>query len=375
VAAAVAALAMARLRILHVITGLDAGGAESMLAALVTASPRDDFAHHVASLKAGGVHAAALRAAGIEVDELGLTRQWPDPRALWHLVRLIRSTRPDLVQGWLYHGDLAAWLGLALSGRRRSTRLAWSLRGSKLDLAEYRRGLRLAVGACTALSRRPDIVIANSRAGLAEHLALGYRPRRSAVIYNGVDIARFSPDPARKIEIRRTLGIGETTPLIAHVARMDPMKDHQTLLAAMRLIPEIHCLAIGAGTENLPDLRNLHRLGRRDDVPRLLQAADVIVSSSAYGEGFSNALAEGMAAGLPAVATDVGDARELVADTGVIVAARDPAALAAGIRSLVSEDGEAHRRRSEHSRNRIKENFSLARAVAQFGDTYRELCD
>jgi glycosyltransferase involved in cell wall biosynthesis len=366
---------MARLRILHVITGLDAGGAESMLAALVTASPPDDFVHHVVSLKAAGVHAAALRAAGIEVDELGLTRQWPDSGALWHLVRLIRSTRPDLVQGWLYHGDLAAWLGLALSGRRGSTRLTWSLRGSRLDLAEYRRGLRLAVGACTALSHRPDIVIANSHAGLAEHLALGYRPRRSAVIHNGVDVARFAPDPARKIEIRHTLGIGETTPLIAHVARMDPMKDHRTLLAALALLPDIHCLAIGTGTESLPDLRNLHRLGRRDDVPSLLQAADVILSSSAYGEGFSNALAEGMAAGLPAVATDVGDAREIIADTGVIVAPRDPAALAAGIRSLVSEDGEARRHRSEQSRNRIREHFSLARSVAQFGDTYRELCD
>jgi glycosyltransferase involved in cell wall biosynthesis len=366
---------MGPLRILHVITGLDAGGAESMLAALVTAAPRGDFVHHVVSLKAGGVHAATLRAAVVEVDELGLAPQWPDPRALWHLVLLIRSTRPDLVQGWLYHGDLAAWLGLALSGRRGSTRLAWSLRGSRLDLAEYRRGLRLAVGACTALSRRPDIVIANSRAGLAEHLALGYRPRRSAVIHNGVDVARFAPDPARKIEIRRMLGIGETTPLIAHVARVDPMKDHRTLLAAMRLAPEIHCLAIGAGTDSLPDLANLHRLGHRDDVPRLLQAADVIVSSSAYGEGFSNALAEGMAAGLPAVATDVGDAREIVADTGVIVAARDPAALAAGIRSLVSEDGEARRQRSEQSRNRIREHFSLARAVAQFGERYRQMCE
>jgi glycosyltransferase involved in cell wall biosynthesis len=106
----------------------------------------------------------------------------------------------------------------------------------------------------------------------------------------------------------------------------------------------------------LPDLRNLHRLGRRDRVPRLLHATDFIVSSSAYGEGASNALAERMAVGLAAVATDVGDARELVANTGAIVAARGPADLAADIKSLLSEGGEARRRRSENSCNRIRKN-------------------
>ncbi len=218
----------------------------------------------------------------------------------------------DVVQGWLYHGDLAALLGLALSGRRRTTRLAWGLRCSNLDMDVYGRGLRLVQAACARLSRYPDIVIANSKAGLTTHLALGYRPRRTAVIYNGIDIERFAPDPARRAEVRRSLGIDERAPVIAHVARLDPMKDHQTLLAALGLLPQVHCLAIGAGTETLPDRPNLHRLGRRDDVSRLLPAADFIVSSSAYGEGFSNALAEGMASGLPAIATDIGDARELV---------------------------------------------------------------
>jgi glycosyltransferase involved in cell wall biosynthesis len=366
---------MAPVRVLHVITGLEIGGAESMLSALATASREQDLEHCIVSLKSAAFHAGSLRSAGIRVDELALTPQRPDPRALWHLAGLIRNIRPDLVQGWLYHGDLAAMLGLALSGRRRSTKLAWSLRGSKLEMAAYGRGLRLALAACASLSSRPDIIIANSRAGLAAHLALGYKPRRTAVIYNGIDLERFAPDPARRVEIRRTLRIGESTPVIAHVARRDPMKDHQTLLDALDLMPDVHCLAIGAGTESLPDRPNLHRLGCRDDVSLLLSASDLIVSSSAYGEGFSNALAEGMASGLPAVATDVGDAREIVGDTGLIVPPRAADRLAAGIKSLISETDAVRRDRRERSRRRIAENFSLARAVAEFCATYRELCD
>jgi glycosyltransferase involved in cell wall biosynthesis len=366
---------VAALRVLHVITGLEIGGAESMLSALATASREQDLEHCIVSLKSAGFHAGVLRAAGIRVDELALTPQRPDPRALWRLAGLIGSIQPDLVQGWLYHGDLAAMLGLALSGRRRSTRLAWSLRGSKLEMASYGRGLRLVLAACASLSSRPDIIIANSSAGLAAHLALGYKPRRTAVIYNGINLERFAPDPARRVEVRRALCIGENTPVIAHVARLDPMKDHQTLLDALALLPDVHCLAIGAGTKSLPDRPSLHRLGCLADVSLLLPAADFVVSSSAYGEGFSNALAEGMASGLPAVATDVGDARELVGDTGLIVPPRAADLLAAGIKSLISETVAVRRDRQERSRRRIAENFSLARAVVGFCTTYRKLCD
>jgi glycosyltransferase involved in cell wall biosynthesis len=363
------------LRILHVITGLDVGGAESMLSALARSAPEYGLEHRVVSLKSNGFHAATLRAAGVSVTELGLAASRPNPLALWRLARLIARAKPALVQGWLYHGDLAALLGLALSGRRGVTPLAWSLRCSELAQRAYGPGLRLAIGACTTLSHVPEIVVANSEAGLSAHLARGYRPRRSAVIWNGIDLVRFAPDPAKRAATRRALGIAEGKKVVAHVARLDPMKDHETLLAALARLPDVSCLAIGAGTEALPDLPNLLRLGRREDVPSLLAAADLVISSSAFGEGFSNALAEGMAAGLPCVATDVGDARILVGETGVVVPPRSPERLAAAIAGLFAEETVVWRRRSEASRRRIAERFSLARATTDFAQLYRNLCE
>jgi glycosyltransferase involved in cell wall biosynthesis len=161
--------------------------------------------------------------------------------------------------------------------------------------------------------------------------------------------------------------------VLAHVARVDQMKDHGSFLAAMAELPELHALLIGAGTENLPASRNIFRLGRRHDVARLTAAADFVVSSSSFGEGFSNALAEGMACGLPAIATDVGDAALIVGDHGLIVPPGKPVALAAAIRTLAREPAEAHAERRARARARIVENFAMSRAVARYAALYASL--
>jgi len=150
-----------KLRVLHVITGLDAGGAEGMLSALLTARDAPDLEQAAVSLTPGGCHAERLRAAGIAVTELAMRRARPSPGELLRLARRIRAWRPDVVQGWMYHADLAALAGLALSGRRPATRLVWGLRCSDLDLGRYGPGLRLTVRACAALSGRPDAIVAN----------------------------------------------------------------------------------------------------------------------------------------------------------------------------------------------------------------------
>jgi glycosyltransferase involved in cell wall biosynthesis len=359
--------------ILHVITTLDLGGAERMLVSLLTQSPRALFDHHVVSLVPGGYYVPTLRAAGIRVTEIPLGPRPPRPLAIVALARLIRHTRPRIVQGWLYHGDLAATLGLALAGRRRATRLAWGIQCSNLNTRVYRLQLALTIRACAALSAQPDVVVSNSDAGLERHRALGYRPARTCVIYPGVDTVRFRPRPEAGGTVRRELGVPANAPILAHVARRDPMKDHACLLATLERLPAVHVLAIGAGTETLPDRPGLHRLGRRTDVERLLVACDVSVSSSAFGEGFSNSIAESMAAGVPVVATDVGDARVVVGDVGHVVPVRAPDRLAAAVRQLLDEPPPARRARGERARARIIARFDLHRMVDRYTDLYAAL--
>ncbi|MFL5062270.1 MAG: glycosyltransferase [Xanthobacteraceae bacterium] len=360
-------------RILHVVTDLYVGGAETMLVRLATAKPGLAEDTQVVSLLPDGLLAERLRAAGVAVVEHNFRNPFGLITGMIRLARLIAKTRPDIVQGWMYHGDLAALVALALSGKRASTRLAWNIRCSNLDLTQYGRLLRLAVRACVRLSSSPDLVIANSAAGMDVHRVLGYRPRRAEIVPNGIDIEQYKPDPAARAAVRGELGISDDAIVLAHVARLDPMKDHAGFLDVMARLPDVQALMIGAGTESLPAAANVHRLGRRTDVPRLLAAADFVVSSSAFGEGFSNALAEGMACGLPPIATAVGDAAIIVGETGVVVPPRDPAAFAHAVRELMRESRDQRVERGVRARARIVENYSLKHAQQRFAEIYATL--
>ena len=362
-----------RRKIVYVTAGLRGGGAEGMLVRLATARPgvADDVT--VASLLPPEAHLARLRAGGVKVIELRFDRASGIITGLFKLARLIAEDRPDIVQGWMYHGDLAALVALVLSGRRRQTQLVWSIRCTAMKWRGYGLGLSLVVKACALLSRCPDVVTANSVAGLKSHLTLGYHPRRGQVVANGVDVDEFRPDAVARAAVRNELGIPENAVLLAHVARVDAMKDHGNFLAAMAALPDVSALLVGAGTENFAPAPNLFRLGRRCDVGRLLAAADFVVSSSRFGEGFSNVLAEGMACGLPAIATDVGDAKLIVGDTGLVVAPESPQALAAAIRTLAAESTTARVERGRKARARIVENFAMRCAVQRYVDLYESL--
>jgi glycosyltransferase involved in cell wall biosynthesis len=360
-------------RIIYVTAGLGIGGAEAMLTLLATARPGVADEITIVSLLPAQAHLQRLRAAGVTVIELRFDRAGGVLISLIKLAKLIAQSKPDIVQGWMYYGDLAALVAVIMSGRRKHTLLLWSIRCSDMDLRNYGLRLRLVVKACTLLSGLPDLVTANSAAGLKFHLARGYHPRRAELIVNGIDINEFRPDAVARREVRLELGLCEDAIVLAHVARVDPMKDHATFLAAMTRLPEFSALLVGAGTENLPAARNLFRLGRRGDVARLLAAADFVVSTSRFGEGFSNVLAEGMACGLPAITTDVGDAKRIVGDTGVVVAPEEPDTLASAIRTLAGEPAPTRADRAKRARARIVENFSLAGAVRRHVELYSSL--
>ena len=357
----------APVEVLHLITDLDVGGAERMLATYLT-GPRDrGIRHRVVSLKPEGVFAGALRDAGIEVVSLGMGR-WPNPLSLLRLVCLIRRWRPDVVQTWMYHADLLGTLALLLSGRRARTQLNWGIRCSDMDLDEYGPMLRGVIRACRALSGLPDRIVANSEAGRRFHReTLHYRESDWRVIPNSIDTARFRPDSDHRAAVRAELGIASDAPLIGCFARVDPMKDYPGFLAALDRLPGMQALAVGKDTEHLPPRPGLHRLGRRDDVERLYAACDLLVLPSAFGEGFPNVVGEAMACGVIPVATDVGDSRAIVGEVGRIVPPRDPAALAAAVRALIDEPAATRTDRAAAARRRILDTYTAAAGAGAAG--------
>ncbi|WP_336487859.1 glycosyltransferase [Methylobacterium nigriterrae] len=353
--------------VLHVISGLRTGGAETMLVALCRALSARGLPQHVVSLTAGGPNAAVLEDLGIAVHTLAPRGLAGSAVSLWALARLVRRLRPAVLQGWLYHGDLFAALAHRLAGAPRGTLLAWGLRNSDIDHARYGRLLALAA----RLSGWPGLVISNSQAGVDFHRAQGYRPRRIAVIPNGIDTARFRPDPQARAALRAELGLSPGAVVAVHAARVDPMKDHATLLRAAARVPDVRLVLIGAGTADLDLPANVRALGRRDDPERVVAAADIAVSSSAFGEGFSNALAEGMAAGLVPVATRVGDAGLILGDLGRLVPPHDAEALALALREVAQLSAPERAAIGGAGRARIEAAFGVEAMARGFLEAWR----
>lgn len=360
--------------LLHVIPSLQTGGAERTLAELVTARRNGPHPQAVVTLSDSDSEAAAaqIRAVDVPVYNLGLSSPVQYPIALARLTLLIRRLRPQVIQSWLYYADLIALQALVLSGRRAMTRLYWGVRCSDLDQSQYSRALRWTIALCARYSAQPDAVIANSMAGRAAHTRLGYQPRAFPVIWNGIDTEFFKPDPSARARLRHELAISEGTPVVIHIARVDPMKDHALLLDVAAQVPEARFLMVGRDTETLVAPDNVTALGRRGDVAGLYAAADFLLSTSAYGEGFPNVIAEAMACGLPVVATDVGDTARMIGDAGIIVPPRDVGTAVAGLKRLISEPQERRQDRARESRRRIERIFPVRGMVAAFDALHRQ---
>ncbi|CAM5196339.1 hypothetical protein CDEN61S_00169 [Castellaniella denitrificans] len=183
----------APLRVMHVISGLLHGGAETVLFRLATA-PGGTVRHTVVSMRGEGVMGARLREAGVEVVCLDMQGWTGNVRGLWRLVRLLRERRPDVVQTWMYHADLIAGLVARLAGIRA---VAWGVRNSGVSLGESSRSSRIAAWACARVSSWvPGVIVACARKAAEVHRAWGYRADRVLVVPNGYDLDVWHPDAA-----------------------------------------------------------------------------------------------------------------------------------------------------------------------------------
>jgi glycosyltransferase involved in cell wall biosynthesis len=361
-------------KILHLITGLARGGAQTMLTRLVTHLDRRRFEPLVVSLIDGGPQSDAIAGAGVRVMGLGMRQGMPSLRAVRRLRQIVAAEGPAFIQSWLYHADLLALV--AASG----VPVAWNIRLSSIAGEPHQRQLRIMQRILAFLSRRPACVMVNSEAGKRFHEAIGYRPRRWEIVPNGFDVGAYWPNPTARADWRRRLGFDSAQRVIGMVARVDGMKDHVTFLEAAQRVAaqrnDVRFLLIGAGTEKLqvpPRLREtLRALGDRSDVGDILPALDLMVLSS-HGEGFPNVIGEAMACGVPCVSSDVGEARALIGQTGAVVPPRDPGALAGAVLGMLARDAESMSALGAASRERIVSHFSIDAVARRYEAIYADI--
>jgi len=327
----------ARPRILHVVSGLDIGGAELTLYRLATAL-RDRYELVVVNLSASGVLEERFQAKGITVHHCDLKHR---PLAGFRLLgRVIREFRPDLINSWMYHANVVASVARRWGGS--SAPLVWSVRHSLQSFPSEKWSLRQIIRAGGYGIWHPDAVTFNAFSGRDSHLPFGYGRHPTQVIVNGVDLHHFTRSVADRQLFRHQLDFSEDVMLVGYVGRFHALKDLPTLIACFsaihRRLPRTRFVLAGPGLVNgnpvldgLLGNANLSALvrclGPREDVTAVYSGLDLLILSS-LAEGTANVLLEAMACEVPCVTTDAGDCARLVADARFVAPRSDPTTLA-----------------------------------------------
>jgi glycosyltransferase involved in cell wall biosynthesis len=372
-------------RAVFVITGLSTGGSETMLLKLLERIDRRIFEPHVISLSDKGEIGPRIEALGIRVEALGMKPGAPSPFRFMRLVSRLRQLRPAFVHTWMYHADFLGGLAARFAGIRG---IGWRINHSNLDRKLNKRTTLWIVAWCARLSNKvPLRIMSCSEKAARVHVAAGYAAGKMVVVPNGFDLSRYRPDPASRDSVRGELGLAKDVPLVGIVARYNSQKNIEGFVEAATRVAErrsdVHFLLAGNGIDQANAVLDrviraseagdrLHLLGRREDVPRLMAALDVLALSS-HGEAFPNVVGEGMACGLPCVVTDAGDAAEIVGDTGRVVPVGDMAGLARELLAVLELPLPAREALGRKARERVREKYDIERVVEKYQAFYLSL--
>lgn len=370
--------------IAHVITGLNTGGAEMMLARLVARHQDSAFRPIVYCLTDEGPIADQIRALNIPVRNLRLRRGAPNPLVVASLARRLKRDHVAVVQTWLYQADLVGGLAARLS----RIPVAWGIHNSRLDGDAVGRSLALSIWACRVAARFvPDCIVCCAESARAVHVEMGYPAGKMTVIPNGFELDRFQANPKARHRIRAKLGIGPGAPMVLIAGRFVPLKNHRLFVEAAGIVanrhPDAQFVMVGEGLDRsnreLSGWINtagkparFHALGRRTDMPDLLSAVDVVALTSRT-EAFPLVIGEAMATGIPCVSTDVGDAQQLIGDTGRIVPEPDAAAFAAALSELVALTHEERCALGRRARARMESEFDINIIADRYDLLWRRL--
>ena len=378
------------MRIMHVITGLRQSGAETALYRLIMSDVENE--HSVVSLGGLDYFGPILRKHGVNVVALRIRGVVSGLKALVCLRRLIRRRAPDLVQTWMYHADLIGGVVASLS---TDVPVFWGVRRSNTSVHKWYTVTWLLLRVNSILSRLVPIrIICCARSAKDSHIKVGYCSKKMLVVPNGFDVEVIKPSISTRLGFRREMDVENGTVLFGAVGRWVPEKGYSDLLAALSLMhrsigssiqqldldrQQWLCLLVGHGLDQGNEVlmteiaaNGLDGLvipvGVREDICAVMNGLDIHVLSS-KGEGFPNVVGEAMSCGTPCVVTDVGDARDIVGDTGWVVPPSNIEALAHALTDAFSAATSCGwEQLSSECRDRIVGNYSIGKMC----NSYRE---
>ncbi len=372
-------------KILHLITGLQPGGAQTVLSRLLQGMDKSCFDNVVVTMRKGGAYTSKITDSGVRVRSMDMDGVGDAFKGMRNLSKIIKEEKPQIISAWMYHANVAAIISRAF---REKVPVVWNIRHSLHDIKHEDMSTALVIRFGSFLSKYADKIVYNSKASARQHEAFGYCNERSVFVPNGYDGAKFGPNNDCRARLIEEIGLSKDTMLFGHVGRYHRMKDHATLIKAaaslLKRHANVHFLFAGDGVdksnEELRKLIDKYRMnssislmGERSDIQNLYSALDTLVLSSSYGEGFPNVVGEAMACGVPCVVTDVGDSASIVSDTGFVVPRRDSDAMADAMARMVTIGSEKRFELGGKARDRIMKHYSLDNTVKSYEIIYKDL--
>ena len=371
------------MRILHIITGLDDGGAEAVLYRICKLDK--EYHHIVISFQGEQKYVSLLQKNNISVHTLNFSKTRINIFGLFKLLKLIKQLKPDVVQTWMPHADLIGGVMARIVGVKN---IFWGIHHTNLIKGKINRIVLIIVKLNSILSSFvPTKIIYCAEKSREVQESIGFKKNKGVVVHNGYDTNSFFQDSSVENDIRNELGISHETFVIGHVGSYNPLKDQETLIKSLGYLDQkgINFNAIFVGKKLDPSNDNLiklikdngltkriHLLGIRNDISAIMNGIDVFMLSS-VSEAFPNVLNEAMACGTPCISTDVGDTALIVGNTGWIVSPQDAKALAkSSIKALEEKKlhHESWEQRKKDCRQRIIENFSFEKMIKKYKDVW-----
>ncbi|WP_440455080.1 glycosyltransferase family 4 protein [Psychrobacter sp. ASPA161_9] len=368
-------------RVVHVIIGLNVGGAELMLKRLVLHSQKTgQFEHSVISLTDLGVIGPDLQDQGIEVYSLGMKSIASVPKVFLRLKKLLKEVKPDVVQTWMYHADFLGGLAAKSVG---IDNIIWGIRTTDVSQGASKQTVHLSK-LCAKLSYYiPDSIVCAAHVSKDYHVGIGYDESKMMVIPNGFDLEALSSTEEDGLDIRRQFDLSPDDILIGSVGRFNPVKNQKLFVeVASTLIkdfPDLKFMLVGRDNDsenkelmswvkqhNLVD--NFRLLGQRNDVPKCLKAMDIFCLHSRT-EGFPNVVGEAVLSDTTCVAVNVGDVGVLL-DKESISLSNDALGISNAIKNYLAYPKDKLLKKANENKDNIITKYSMEVIIDKFHSLY-----
>lgn len=370
------------IKVAHITTSLNTGGAEVQLLRLLGKLDKNKFEMIVISLHEETYLADEVRKLGLPVHSLYLKK---NPLNLRKAYKILKEFNPDVIHGTMYEGGVVGTLFNHFLPKKPP--VIWTVHEplEHYDKEPIRK--RLQLRSWGLISKRPECMMYVSNLNKKQHLDWGFDNSKSLVIPNGVDTSKCFPNKEAGLKVRESLNIPQDAFVIGKIARFHRQKNHIGFLHSAAILSKkhanVHFMLVGTNVDNdnkeLSHLINeldlkdkVQLLGNRQDIPDVVNAFDLATLTS-FGEAFPLTLGEAMVSGIPCVATDVGDNDYIIGDTGIITPVDDNEAMAEAWQKMLEMDKDEFTQLGKAARQRTLDNFTLEQQAKQHQDLYQSL--